>query len=59
MMPIGQFEVDGCHLDGGDNQGVGKVVLQELHGKLELVSCNHFGDNTCCWNNAFGGNGCQ
>ena len=21
MMPIGQFEVDGCLLDGGDHQG--------------------------------------
>ena len=38
MMLIGQFEVDGCHLDGGraqcgfgDHQGGGKVVVQELH----------------------------
>ena len=37
MIPIGQFEVDGCHLDGG----VGKVVVQDLHGILELVSCDH------------------
>ena len=44
MMLIGQFEVDGCHLDGGraqcgvgDHQGGGKVVVQELHGILELV----------------------
>ena len=54
MMPIGQFGVDGCHLDGGraqcglgDHQGVGKVVVQELHGILELVSCDHVGDNIC------------
>jgi hypothetical protein len=38
-------------------KGVGKVVVQELHGILELVSCDHFGDNICCWNNALGGNG--
>ena len=47
MMPIGQFGVDGCHLiDGGRAQynvgleitkGVAKVVVQELHGILELV----------------------
>ena len=36
--------VDGCHLDGGRDQcvlevtkGVGKVVVQGLHGILELV----------------------
>ena len=29
-------------------KGVGKVVVQELHGILELVSCNHVGDNICC-----------
>ena len=46
---IGQFGVDGCHLDGGRAQcglglqaleiarGVSKVVVQELHGILELV----------------------
>ena len=28
---------------------VGKVVVQELHGMLELVSCDHVGDNICCW----------
>ena len=41
MMPIGQFGVDGCHLiDGVEpnvgleiTKGVGKVVVQELHGK--------------------------
>ena len=48
MMPIGQFGVDCCHLiDGGRAQcglgeleitkGVGKMVVQELHGILELV----------------------
>ena len=26
-------------------KGVGKVVVQELHEILELVSCDHFGDN--------------
>ena len=31
-------------------KGVGKVVEQELHGILELVSCDHVGDNICCWN---------
>ena len=33
-------------------KGVGKVVVQvqELHGILELVSCDHVGDNICCWN---------
>ena len=29
-------------------KGVGKVVVQELHGILELVSCDHVGDNICC-----------
>ena len=33
-------------------KGVGKVVdvvqVLELHGILELVSCNHVGDNICC-----------
>ena len=40
-------------------KGVGKVVVQELHGILELVSCDHFGDNICCGNNALGGNSCH
>ena len=31
-------------------KGVGKVVVQELHGILELVSYDHVGDNICCWN---------
>ena len=31
-------------------KGVGKVVVQELHGILELVSCDHVGDNICYWN---------
>ena len=30
-------------------KGVGKVVVQELHGILELVSCDHVRDNMCCW----------
>ena len=57
IMPIGQFWVDGCHLDGGQDQcGLGghqggrKVVVQELHGILELVNYDHVGDNICCWN---------
>ena len=29
-------------------KGGGKVVVQELHGILELVSCDHVGDNICC-----------
>ena len=34
----GWFGVDGRYLDGGRAQcGVGKVVVQELHGMLELV----------------------
>jgi len=42
MMPTGQFGVDGRYSDGGRAQcGVGKVVVQELHGMLELVSCDH------------------
>ena len=31
-------------------KGVGKMVVQELHRILELVSCDHVGDNICCWN---------
>ena len=60
MMPMGQFGVDGCHLiDGGraqcglgDHQGgrQGGDTVQELHGILELVCCNHVGDNISCWN---------
>ena len=30
-------------------KGGGKVVVQKLHGILELVSCDHVGDNICCW----------
>ena len=26
-------------------KGVGKVVVQELHGILVLLSCDHVGDN--------------
>ena len=49
---MGQFGVDGRHLDGGWAQcGVSKVVIQELHGMLELVcwwaSCDHIGNNIC------------
>ena len=32
-------------------KGVGKVVVQELHRILELVSYDHVGDNVCSWNN--------
>ena len=31
-------------------KGVGKVMVKELHEILELVSCDHVGDNICCWN---------
>ena len=49
MMPIGQFGVDGCHLDGGlgDHQG-GTGVAQNI-GAGVLVSCNHVDDNLGCW----------
>ena len=51
MMLIGQFEVDGCHLDGGraqcglgdhqgGRQGGGTGVVQNI-GAGVLVSCNH------------------
>ena len=30
-------------------KGVGKVVVQGLHGILELVSCDRVGDSICCW----------
>ena len=33
-----------------NNKGVGKVVVHELHEILELGSCDHVGDNICCWN---------
>ena len=34
-------------------KGVGKVVVQELHGVVAgvLVSCDHVGDNICSWTN--------
>ena len=31
------------------NKVVGKVVVHELHEILELVCCDHVGDNMCCW----------
>ena len=59
MMSIGQFGVDGCHLDGGQaqcglgdhqggRQGGGTGVARNI-GAGVLVSCNHVGDNICCW----------
>ena len=59
MMPIGQFGVDGCHLDvgraqcgpgdhQGGRQGGGKGAAWNI-GAGVLVSCNHIGDNICCW----------
>ena len=59
MMLIGQFEVDGCHLDGdraqcglgdhqGGRQGGGTGVARNI-GAGVLVSCDHVGDNICCW----------
>ena len=56
MMPIGQFGVDGCHLDGGDGhgdhqggrQGSGTGVAWNV-GAGVLVSCDHIGDNICSW----------
>ena len=60
MMPLGQFGVDGCHLDGGraqcglgdhqgGRQGGGTGVAQNI-GAGVLVSCDHDDDNMCCWN---------
>ena len=60
MMPIGQFEVDGCHLDGGraqcglrdrqgGRQGGGTGVARNI-GDGVLMSYDHIGDNICCWN---------
>ena len=51
--------VDGCHLDGGraqcglgdhqgGRQGGGTGVAQNI-GAGVLVSCDHVGDNICCW----------
>ena len=60
MMPIGQFGVDGCHLiDGGraqcglgdhqgGRQGGGTGVARNIVAGA-LVSCDHVGDNICCW----------
>ena len=55
MMPIGQFGVDGCHLDGGraqcglgdhqgGRQGGGTGVARNI-GAGVMVICNHVGDN--------------
>ena len=33
------------------------MVVQELHGISELVSCDHVGDNICFWNIAYLHNG--
>ena len=52
--------VDGCHLDGGraqyglgdhqgGRQGGGTGVARNI-GPGVLVSCDHVGDNICCWN---------
>ena len=63
MMPIGQFGVDGCHLDGGraqcglgdhqgGRQGGGTGVARNIAniiGAGVLVSCNHVGDNIFLW----------
>ena len=57
MMPIGQFGVDGCHLDGrqaqyglgdhqGGRQGGGTGFAWDI-GAGVLVSCHHVGDNIC------------
>ena len=57
-MLIGQFEVDGCHLDGGraqcglgdhqgGRQGGGTGVARNIGAGL-LVSCHHVGDTICC-----------
>ena len=59
MMLIGQFEVDGFHLDGGraqcglgdrqgGRQGGGTGVARNIKAGV-LVNCNHVGDNICCW----------
>ena len=60
MMLIGQFEVDGCHLDGdraqcglgdhqGGRQGGGTGAARNI-GAGVLVSCDHVGDNISYWN---------
>ena len=56
---IGQFGVDGCHLDGGRDQcglgghqggwqGGGTGDAWNI-GAGVLVICDHVGDNICCW----------
>ena len=52
MVPIGQFEVDGCHLDGGDHQGGrqgGGTGVAWNVGAGVLVSYDHVSDNMCSW----------
>ena len=59
---MGQFGVDGRHLDGGRAQcGLGGHQGGRQGGGLPgtgvawnigdgvLVSCDHVGDNICCW----------
>ena len=67
MMLIGQFEVDGCHLDGdraqcglgdhqGGRQGGGTGVAQNI-GAGVLVSCDMLA--TIYVAGTLGGNGCH
>ena len=71
MMRIGQFGVDGCHLDGGRAQcglrghqggrqggGLPGTGVAWNIGDGVLVSFDHVGDNICCCI-ALGGNGCH
>ena len=50
MMSRGQLWVGGRHLDGGRAQcGLGGHQGEGgRQGILELVSCDHVGDNICC-----------
>ena len=59
MMPIGQFGVDGCHLDGGraqcglgdhqgGRQGGGTGAVRNI-GAGVLVSCDYVGGNICMY----------
>ena len=59
MMPIGHFGVDSCHVDGGrvqcglgghqrGRQDGGTGVAWDISAGV-LVSCDHVGDNICCW----------
>ena len=53
MMPIGQFGVDSCHVDGGRVQcGLGGHQRGRQDGATGagvLVRCDHVGNNICCW----------